>query len=134
MKTVLCALPFLLAIALVVYVEGPLNGFVVWNVLPVVVGFGVLFARRSSRLPIVAGCAVFAISATLLIVLFHLAWMFDWGGTATGSSTSVLAFIFVPLWACVFASIAGLLSWGIIRVVCKKPLAGQNKRQPDKSM
>ena len=124
MKPALLALPFVLAIALVVYVEGSFNGFVVWNALPVLLGFGVLVAGRRARLPIVAGCTAFAVLATLPVVLFHLAWLFDWGGIATSSSTSALAFIFVPLWACVFAGIAGVLAWGVVRVVCKNHVAG----------
>lgn len=123
MKAALLAMPFVLAIALVVYVEGPFNGFVVWNALPVLLGFGVLVAGRRARPPLVAGCMAFAVLATLPVVLFHLAWMFDWGGTATSSSTSALAFIFVPLWACAFAGIAGVLAWGIVRVVCKNHVA-----------
>ncbi len=80
MKAALLAMPFVLAIALAVYVEGPFNGFVVWNALPVLLGFGVLVAGRHARPPLVAGCMAFAVLATLPVVLFHLAWMFDWGG------------------------------------------------------
>ena len=123
MKTALLAIPFLLAIAFIVYVEGPFNGFEVWNALPVMVGFGVLLAGRRSGLATVVGGIVFAASATLLMVLFHLAWLFDWGGTATSSSTSALAFIFVPLWTCIFASIAGTFAWGISKFVCRNHAA-----------
>jgi hypothetical protein len=79
MKAGLLALPFVLAIALVVYVGGSFNGFVAWNALPVLAGFGVLVAGRHASLPTAAGCMTFAVSATLPVVLFHLAWLFDWG-------------------------------------------------------
>jgi len=114
MKTTLLALPFLLAIAFVVYAEGSFTGFAVWNALPVAVGFGALYAGRHARLATAVGCTVFAVAATLLVALFHLAWWLDWGGTATGSSTSALAFVFVPAWACLLAAIAGVLAWGVM--------------------
>ncbi|MGH8281618.1 MAG: hypothetical protein ACRERZ_05445 [Gammaproteobacteria bacterium] len=117
MKTALLTIPFVLAVALIVYVEGSFSGFWIWNALPVALGFGILLAGRHSRLAIAVGCTAFAASATLLVILFHLALLFDWGGTASSFSTSALAFIFVPIWACIFAGIAGLLAWGIIRLV-----------------
>lgn len=119
MRTLLLSLPFLAAIALVVYAEGQFSGFMVWNTLPIAVGLGVfLLARRSSKAAM-AACAAFAVSATLLVVAFHLAWFFDWGGTASGSSTSALAFVFVPLWAYVLAGAIGLLVWGVVRAAHK---------------
>ncbi|MEW6364492.1 MAG: hypothetical protein AB1714_07620 [Acidobacteriota bacterium] len=125
MKAIL-AIPFLLAVALVVHSQGSFSGFTVWNALPVVLGFGVLMLGLRSRRAITVGCIAFAISATLLVALFHLAWLFDWGGTATGSSTSALAFIFVPIWACLFAGIIGVAAWGISRVVCRRRVTGES--------
>lgn len=112
MKIVLLVSPFLAAIAFIAYVEGWFNPFAAWNALPVAIGCGVLVSALHSRLAYVVGCAVFAVVATLLVVLFHLAWLFDWGGTATSSSTSALAFIFVPLWAYIVAGATGTLAWG----------------------
>jgi hypothetical protein len=43
---------------------------------------------------LVPGLVVFA-----FVGLFALAWGFNWAGTATGSSTSALALLFVPIWA-----------------------------------
>jgi uncharacterized membrane protein YfbV (UPF0208 family) len=118
MKTTLLALPFLLAIAFVVYAEGKLTPFAIWNALPAVAGFALLWVGRHARLTAYRiGCAIFAVVATLFVTLFHLAWWLDWHGTATGSSTSALAFIFVPIWACLLASIAGALAWGIAWLV-----------------
>jgi hypothetical protein len=100
MKTLLLAIPFLLVVGLVVYAQGSFSGFTVWNCLPVAAGFGMLVAGLHTRGAIAVACVTFAVSATSLVTLFHLAWLFDWGGTATGSSTSALAFIFVPIWVC----------------------------------
>lgn len=119
MRTTLLSLPFLVAIALVGYTEGHFTGFFIWNALPIAVGLGMLLAARRASRAAVAGCAAFAVSATLLVVAFHLAWFFDWGRTATGSSTSALAFIFVPLWAYVLSGIIGLLAWIASRMIHK---------------
>lgn len=116
MRTALLSIPFLVAIVLVAYTEGQFSGFMIWNALPIAVGLGMLLAARRASRAVVAGCVAFAVSATLLVVAFHLAWFFDWGRTATGSSTSALAFIFVPLWAYVLSGIIGLLAWIIGRV------------------
>ncbi|MGH7648790.1 MAG: hypothetical protein ACREND_11775 [Gemmatimonadaceae bacterium] len=114
---ILLAIPFLLAIGLVVYAQGSFSGFAVWNAVPVGLGFAViLVGRRFTRAVRVAG-VVFAAVAALLVVLFHLAWLFDWGGTATRSSTSALAFIVVPFWACILAGVAGVVAWGLGRTV-----------------
>ncbi|MDB6135834.1 MAG: hypothetical protein JWM59_4077 [Verrucomicrobiales bacterium] len=116
MKTI-SAVPFLLVAALVVHVSGSFSGTALWNALPVGMGFGALQAGLSSRRAMAAGCIAFAVSITLLVALFHLAWLFDWGGTATGSSTSAVAFMFVPLWAVLFAGIIGLVAWGVGKAV-----------------
>lgn len=128
MKNALLALPFVLAIAFVVCVEGPFSGFEAWNALPEVVSFGVLVAGLRFGLAAIVACTVFAASATLFMVLFHLAWLFDWSGTATGSSTSALAFIFAPLWAFIVASIAGVLAWATSKVLCKAGFLRSSRR------
>jgi hypothetical protein len=84
-------------------------------------GFGALLIGLRSRRAMAVGWIAFAVSVTLLVALFHLAWIFDWGGAATSSSTSALAFIFVPFWALFFAGIIGLVAWGISRVFRRRP-------------
>jgi hypothetical protein len=119
MKTAVLAVPFLMVVGLIVHVQGSFSGFTIWNVLPVAAGFGALLFARRSRRPAAIACIAFAISVTLFIGLFHLAWLFDWDRTATGSSTSALAFIFVPFWACAFASFVAAIAWGISLVICR---------------
>ena len=118
MKAIL-AIPFLLVVALVMHAQGSFSVFAIWNALPGALSFGMLLLGLRSRRPAAVGCFAFAGSVTLPLALFHLAWLFDWGGTATGSSTSALAFIFIPFWACVFGAIIGAVAWGISRVVCR---------------
>jgi len=75
MKAIL-SVPFLLVVALVVYTEG-FNGFTIWNALPVAIGFGVLCTGLRSRGATAVGCIAFAVSVTVLVDLFHLAWLFS---------------------------------------------------------
>lgn len=116
------AVPFLLVVALVVYNLESIGFMMVWNVMPVAAGCGaVLFGLHSCR-AMAAGCISFGASVAAFIALFHLAWLFDWGGCATGSSTSALAFLFVPFWATAFAGVIGLLAWGIGKAIWRDTL------------
>lgn len=112
MKTGLLALPFLLLAAFVSYGPGS-----ILNALPVLVSLGVLLFGSWSPRATFLGCIAFAVSATLLVVLFHVAWIFDWGGIATSSSTASLALLFVPIWACVAGSIIGVVAWCLARMI-----------------
>jgi|SRR6185436_4377565 len=118
MKAIL-SIPFLLVVALVIYTEG-FDLFTIWNALPVAIGFSVLVSGLRSRGAITVGCIAFAVSVTVLVALFHLAWLFDWSRLASSSSTSALAFIFFPFWEILFAGIIGLVAWGVARVVLKR--------------
>ena len=85
--------------ALIVWAEGSAGAF---SLLPIVlVFFWAAIAQwrdgpGDGPVPIVLipGLVVFA-----FLGLFALAWGFNWAGTATGSSTSALALLFVPIWA-----------------------------------
>lgn len=124
MKTMLLAAPFLLAIALAIYVQGGDSvGFATWNALPMIVGLCMLLIGHRTRTATPLGRTAFAVVATLFVVWFHLAWLFDWGGAKTGSSTSALAFIFIPFWAFVLGGVAGLLAWAIRRFACRRAMS-----------
>jgi hypothetical protein len=77
-------------------------GIAPWNLLPLIFVFGWAAVVQwedgpgKGPVPLVAapGLAVFG-----FVTLVHLAWYFDWGGTATGSSTAILLLLFTPLWA-----------------------------------
>ncbi len=88
--------------ALVVLVEG-LEIFAAWNLVPVVFAlvacvFGARQFRSASRAARI-GLAMFCVVTLACVALVHLAWRFDWGATATGSSTSGLIFLFVPVYS-----------------------------------
>ena len=113
MKLALLSLPFVLVVGLIIYVGKPNDGFstliTLWNCLPVLLGFFLLVDGLRSRRSLLGAFATFAVIGTLLPALFHLAWIFDWGGTATGSSTSALAFLVVPFWSIGLALIVAIV-------------------------
>ena len=112
----LLVIPFLLVVALVAYNSGSFSTVTIWNMFPVWIGFCALQIGLVSSRTTAIGCISFAVSVTLIVALFHLAWLFDWGRTATGSSTSSLIFIFAPFWAVFFGGIIALVAWVIGRV------------------
>jgi hypothetical protein len=91
------------------WVAGP---FCVWSALPAVVYLGLLLRciRRyaTTAFPIIAGTSASAIVATGFVLWLHIVWAFDLNRMATRSSTSALAFLFVPLHA-LFAGGAAFL-------------------------
>jgi hypothetical protein len=117
MARTLIGIPFALVLALIVRAEGTFNFFTVWNCLPVVLGYVALLGGIQMRGPHSVAVITGAMVATLFSAIFHLAWLFDWGRTATGSSTSALAFIFVPIWAFILAAVMAIVAWGIAYIV-----------------
>jgi hypothetical protein len=61
--------------------------------------------------PVIIGFAFYTIISLGLLLFGHLAWYFDWQGTKTGSSTSGLIFIFLPLYAVILGGIGYLFGW-----------------------
>lgn len=68
--------------------------FLAWNVAPCILAYAAV-TRRTAAYP----AAGFAVGALGLTLLMHAQWMFDIGGAQTGSSTSALIFIFIPVYA-----------------------------------
>ena len=122
-KTFLLSLPYLVIVVLIIRAQGSFDVFTVWNCFPVAVAFGALVGGLRFRGPRAAAFIAFSVIAALLPALFHLAWLFDWGGTATGSSTSALAFIFVPFWVGILAAVAAAIAWCVARFFHRPAIA-----------
>ena len=113
-----------LAAALVIGVEGAINPFtvwiMVWNVLPLLLA-GIVVHLSADKLGsgglmrqcVSVSASGFSVAVAAVVSLGHLAWLFDWGGTATGSSTSALLFVVLPP----LALFAGILLWAVIKLV-----------------
>jgi hypothetical protein len=102
---------------LVLAVEG-VHVLAFWNLLPVVSTCAIAsLAIRTTALSsrrILTALAAFCLAVLTSAGLLHLAWQFDWGRTATGSSTSGLIFIFAPLLELAIGAVAALLTVGVI--------------------
>ncbi|TCK18561.1 hypothetical protein DFR30_1840 [Thiogranum longum] len=61
------------------------------------------------------GAVGFLVGSMALSGYIHLAWIFDWGESRTGSSTAGLIFIFIPIYVLISGGIGYLIGWGIDR-------------------
>lgn len=102
-------------LAMVVYVEGLTNPFTLWNASPLIVA-GALIEWWSSRThrKLRAVLYGFALLTGLVVLLVHLAWVFDLADIATGSSTAGLIFVVLPLIAVGFGAVGAMggAAWG----------------------
>ncbi len=98
---------------LVVYAEG-LHWIVLWNLLPLALA-ALAILRRAGAVQRSWSAITFAGVTTLVVALTHAAWVFDWGGTQTGSSTTGLIFLFSPIYSVLLGTIAWAVTMGIER-------------------
>ena len=96
---------FLLMVAFVAYVEGITNPFWIWNCVPIAVSYLLLHRARQKEMYPLPEIAFFVIACGA-VLFAHAAWLNDWGGTATGSSTAGLMFLVLPVYACVLGGAA----------------------------
>jgi hypothetical protein len=101
MRLVLAAI-----MVLVLAVGGPLNPLAWVSVIPLAASVALLALTTGSGR---TAAAAFGAVAGGIIAAFHVAWQFDVGRVATGSSTAAIALVSVPF----FASVAGLLAAGV---------------------
>lgn len=78
--------------------------FVAWNLLPVI-GALFIYSYAKIRGNVLYGAYGFLIGSMLLSGYVHLAWLFDWGGMKSGSSTAGLVFIFTPVYSLVAGTV-----------------------------
>lgn len=108
----------------VIHVEG-WQAFAIWNCLPLIV-LGVMdlliiwhMIEKTKKVSLIlrAGFIGLELGTIPLILLGHVAWYFDLDSTATGSSTSGLIFIFIPIYAVIFGVITGFVCAGATAIV-----------------
>ena len=94
----------------VVRVEG-LHLIALWNLLPLAWAGLAMWRGSDAGRPSWSAVA-FAGLTTFAVALTHGAWVFDWGGTRTGSSTAGLVFLFSPL----YSILLGVCGWAVVKV------------------
>jgi hypothetical protein len=105
---------FLIISAITIYImEGvALNPFAIWNALPLFIGYSI-YARgeKNNKPQLIWGAWGFVLCGMALSLYFHMAWMFDWNGLATSSSTSGLIFIFIPFLSVIVGGLGFMLAY-----------------------
>jgi fucose 4-O-acetylase-like acetyltransferase len=99
---------------LVAYAEG-FHWIAVWNLMPLALAMAAIVRGTAAR-PLKWSVVAFAGVTTLLIALTHAAWVFDWGGTQTGSSTAGLIFLFSPIYSILLGTAVWAVTRGIERL------------------
>jgi hypothetical protein len=109
-------LTVIVALAAFMYLAAgvPFNVFTAWNMLPLLISL-ILYALAIKREYLLYGAYGFLLGSMLVSGFFHLSWLFDWDETATGSSTSGLAFIFIPFYSLVSGGIGFAIGTGVGR-------------------
>ena len=102
----------LASLAFIIFVEGLLNPFWIWNAIPLGLAALLVYNARRRAATLIPALA-FGVGAVGIPVYTHLAWLFDWDQLATGSSTAGIIFIFIPI----IARVAGAVLYVVARVV-----------------
>lgn len=107
------AVIFLLLAILIYYLEGiAFNPFALWNASPLLISYYLVSKGiRINSKPVLIGFVFYTIASLGLLLFGHFAWYFDWQGTKTGSSTSGLIFIFLPVYAVILGGVGYLFGW-----------------------
>lgn len=105
---------FVLMVAFVAWVEGFTSPLWIWNCVPIAVSYVLLSQARQQHLNPLPGIAFFVV-ASGTVLLAHAAWLYDWNGIATGSSTAGLMFIMLPVYATALGAAAYALARLLIR-------------------
>jgi len=90
----------LIVLAIFIYVteEVSFDLFTIWNMLPLIISL-ILYKYGQKQEIKIYGAYGFLIGGMILSGYFHMAWFFNWDGIKTGSSTSGLIFIFIPIYS-----------------------------------
>lgn len=96
---------FLFMGAFVAWVEGFTHLFWIWNCVPIVASYVLLARARQKNMNPLPAIAFFLVACGL-VLLAHAAWLYDWSGIASGSSTAGLMFIMLPVYACALGAAA----------------------------
>ncbi len=99
---------FFIACAIIFYALAGIafNPLILWTALPLYLGYA--FIKSATVSGSIVKCYSsygFIIASVGFSLFYHLTWFFDWQGTKTGSSTSALIFIWLPIYAVVLGFI-----------------------------
>lgn len=113
MKKMIFPISLIICALYVVFAEGTTPDlFTLWNLTPIIFTYVLyLLGKFNNSKTAQNGSIGFAYGGIGLSLLFHTAWLFDWGGTATGSSTSGLIFLFLPIYSLITGGVGYGIGW-----------------------
>lgn len=116
------AIFFILLAVLIYYLEGiAFNPFAVWNASPLLISYYLVNKGLSiNSKPVMIGFVVYTVFSLGILLFGHFAWYFDWQGTQTGSSSSGLIFIFLPVYAVILGGTGYLFGWLAGKAIYRK--------------
>jgi len=92
------------------------NPFIIWTILPIYIGYPLLAeAWRNHANNRINGSYAFLVISLGFSIYYHLAWLFDWDGMQTASSTSALLFLYFP----VIAVILGFFGYILVYIASR---------------
>lgn len=108
----------ILAFAIFIFIGegGALTGVTLWNMMPLAVSLYFFVVGRASQSRISAYSVIgFLCGSMLLSGWIHLKFLLDINEIKSGSSTSVLMFLFLPVYALVSGAVGGWVGYKIGR-------------------
>lgn len=91
-----------------------LNPFIFWTALPLYISFVLINkATKTDSTKRLFSAYGFLIVSIGFSLFYHFTWYFDWQGTKTGSSTSALIFVWLPIYSVVLG-FAGYFAGSLI--------------------
>jgi len=108
-----------LAFILVVCIHQGNVWVMVWNFAPIILCvLLIIFKDGSSQ---IVACTIHLIITIIGLgqILWHFVWLIDFGGVASGSSTSAIGHLFVPVWLVLISIGIGIAAWIVHKVQTK---------------
>jgi ACR3 family arsenite efflux pump ArsB len=96
----------------IVIAGGLTNPLSYWNCVPILTAYAITKnATKSAGFKRMAGAIGFCLASIGLTVLMHVLWLLDWNKIATGSSTSALVFVFLPVYSLLSGGVGYLIGY-----------------------
>jgi hypothetical protein len=88
------------AVILYILADTLINPFIFWTCLPLYISYYFVnkAARDESVKKLFAAYGFMAVSI-IFSIFYHITWYIDWQETRTGSSTSALIFVWLPIYS-----------------------------------
>lgn len=114
-------MPRAVVTAIIIIVAEGFTWLAIWNLVPVFLS-ALLLSKWERRSDAIENGKTFGFVAGVCLFsgALHVGWIFDIGRTQTGSSTSALIFIFIPIYSMVDGLIGGMIIGALLGRIVKR--------------